>query len=508
MPTFSLLYTSVRAHCIIPVLEDWLRKASAPGDLEIILAIDGPDEKCRAVCQTKHAWPCPVKVFIQEHAPFNCVKGWNLAAAQAAGQVFVQLTDDMVPPEAWDTKLKGLSPPTWMEEDWAVHVEDGYVHDIMVLAIITKKRYDRFGYFFYRDYESIFSDTELTAVAYRENRVINAKHLYFEHRHPDAHKRPRDGVDLVHASKERWFRGEALFKHRSALGFPIDAGSSPPAPQPERFCAYIQATQDDLCLFEVGKRMIEEGVQDFFFSLPDEYWSGRPVPKEDAAELMKIINQITGLGANAEIFFHQVKKYRWPGDTRIGIETRVRNDALQAIKARGFEHVLIVDGDELWKRGTLKYVQSIVRQHRPTSLNCMMVPVVGFPGYPIDGATDVAVIYLNASATSFKECRTPFGIQSGLKMPLVIHFTGTRRTMEATVRKHRESGHYDDPDYDVEDFIRNKLPYIKPGFKNVHFYKKNQIWPGVRHWLADEITQIPESIWPYLALPAIVQSPA
>jgi hypothetical protein len=272
---------------------------------------------------------------------------------------------------------------------------------------------------------------------------------------------------------------------------------------------YTQATRDDFCLFEVGKRMMEEGVKDFFFSIPDEYWSGRPTPEEDMLAVEIVAEKLRAVGANVHTFRHPVKKYRWAGDTRLTVETRVRNDALEYIKRSGFEHVLIVDGDELWKRGTLKYVDQILSEWHPTSINCLMVPVVGLPGYPIEGATDVAVIYLNVKMP-LKECRTPFGDQFRLQMPQVIHFTGTRRTMEEVIRKHLDSGHYDDPEYDFDYWLKEVLPNIKPGYRHrfpngqvgIHMFKRYQIWPAVRHWLPDEMIQMPQALHQYLGLPA------
>lgn len=528
MATFSLIYTSVRAQLIAPVIDDWVRKADQPADLEIVLAVDGNDIPSQTAAKTIEAGWSPVgrpafHWHVQEQAPYNCVKGWNLAASKSTGQVLVQLTDDMTPPAHWDTHLRQLNPPDWMDRDAAVHVEDGYVHDIMVLAIITRVRYERYGYFFYPDYESLFCDTELTETAYRDGVVIEAKHLLFEHRHPDCNKRARDAVDLVHASKERWVRGETLFNHRRAKGFPIDVGpkatveAKNAGPLPRRFCAYIQATRDDFCLYEVCRRLHEEGVNDFFFSVPDEYWSGRPTPKEQMEQVRDIAGRVRqDLGVCVEVVVHNVKTYRFIGDTRLRVETRVRNDALAYIRSRGFEHVLIVDGDELWRRGTLSIVQQVLDRWRPNVINCRMIPVIGLPGYPVDGATDVAVIYINSSIP-FQECRTPIGEQFRIVMPLVIHFTGTRRTMQEIIQKHEDSGHYDDPDYDFRTWLTEVLPNIKPGFKykwsngieGLHMYKKYQIWPAVRHWMDAEIAEIPESLWPYLAInrPETVPTP-
>jgi hypothetical protein len=52
-----------------------------------------------------------------------------------------------------------------------------------------------------------------------------------------------------------------------------------------KYAAYIQATKDDFCLFEVCKRLFDEGLQDFFFCVPDEYWNGRITPPEDLLQV-------------------------------------------------------------------------------------------------------------------------------------------------------------------------------------------------------------------------------
>jgi len=131
-----------------------------------------------------------------------------------------------------------------------------------------------------------------------------------------------------------------------------------------------------------------------------------------------------------------------------------------------------------------------------------MIPVIGLPGYPIEFAQDLAVVYIGGNL-NFKSCRTPTIRQTIIPFPRIYHFTGTRRTMEETIVKHRRSGHYDDPDYDFEGWIKNILPNVQPGLKNAHMYKKYQIWPSVRDWRSDEVSQIPSSLIRYLGSPGI-----
>ena len=183
--------------------------------------------------------------------------------------------------------------------------------------------------------------------------------------------------------------------------------------------------------------------------------------------------------------------------TRIQVETEVRNASLAWLKEAGFDHALIVDGDELWLRGLMADVDEAVRYASPDAMACRMIPVIGLPGYPIEGAEDKVTIYIKTSM-KFRNCRSPVCQTSLLNRHGVVHFTATRKTMEEIIIKHRESGHYDDPSYDFEGWISNVLPNAKPGLKNAHMYKPMQIWPMIRNWTREELVQLPQSLHQYI----------
>lgn len=506
-PIFSLAYTSIRKDVMEHVVEEWVRNASGKHTFEIVIAVDGNNQECIKAAQAiKNA-----RVVIQPEAPFNCVRGWNAAAAQTCGKVIIAIADDFKPCQDWDEKLFSLRPG-WIEEDWIAHTEDGYVHNIAVLAILTRKRYERFGYVFYPQYLSLFCDTEFTEVAYQEGRAIDAKHILIEHMHPDCFKRARDEHDLNHASRERWTLGEMLFNFRKHHGFPVDDGpkatkATTPGPEAQpssnrydKYAAYLQANRDDLCLEEVCNRLYDEGIRNFFFCIPDEYWSGKPTPPDEIEQVKNVGRALAAKGArcNAKIF--HVADYRFYGDNRITVETRVRNDSLAWVRQQGFTHICVVDGDELWPVGSLALIDEIVNNSNPIAISLPMIPVLGFPGYPVVNATDRVISYVGQSCV-FRDCRTPIGDVYYDNRVVVYHFTSTRRTMEETIEKHRQSGHFDDPDYDFEGWLKNVLPNVKPGLKNAHMYRRYQIWPEVRAWTAYDLKHIPKSIWPYLAIP-------
>lgn len=499
IPTFSLAYTSIRARTIPEVVRLWSSRAAQP-IFEWVIAVDDGDAACLEAAKACASFsPVPVRIVINTGAK-NCVAGWNAAAAHTTGRVIIAVSDDFVPPEGWDHALLSLAPDSWPDGEHAVHVEDGYVHTLMVLPIITRKRYERFGYLFYPKYESMFCDTELTEVALRDGVVIDAHHLLFEHMHPDCGKRQRDKNDIVHASQERWNTGEMLFNFRRRAGFPVDDGPKATTAQVNvntRFAVYMQVTQDDFCLREVCDRMVSEGCTDFFFAMPDTYWSGEPVPDEKKATLLPVFEHLQGKNVNVNKRVFELAKYRMsPADSRLTLETRLRNDSLTWIRKAGFDRILIVDGDELWLPGTLELIKPYVEQGH-LAIATRMIPVIGVPGYPIEGATDAAVVYIGPKC-SFRVCRTPTVQQTMLDQARIIHFTSTRRTKEDNIAKHRRSGHYDDPDYDFEGWMATKLPNAKPGMQDAHMFKPYSIWKTVRHWRPEELAIIPSTLHAYL----------
>jgi glycosyltransferase involved in cell wall biosynthesis len=514
-PTFSLAYTSVRPALVPQIVKLWEERAKFK-DIEWVISVDaGNDATIQAVEKlrdsTERAGKRPIKLVINEGRK-NCVDGWNAAAAGTTGKVIIAVADDFVPPPNWDEELLKLQKD-WIDGEYVVHVNDGFVGHIFTLAILTRKRYDRFGYLWYPGYESMFVDTEFGDVALRDGVVIEAMHLLFEHMHHANGKRPKDAADANHENDVRWKRGETLYNFRKHRGFPVDMGpkavkdEGSPIPATRQYVAYLQVNKDDICLYETCYRLFEEGVKTFYFSVPSEYWDGRKTSQEDYASVADVagrLNQVPGIKVNTKIF--KVPMYRFPNDTRIDTETRLRNDALAWIRADGHKDIIIVDGDELWLPGTLAIVDSIVAQGH-IAVSTAMVPVIGLPGWPVDKATDVAVVYIGG-ACQFKACRTPLAQQIVIDRPQIIHFTGTRKTMEEIIAKHRTSGHYDDPDYLFEEWIEKVLPNIHPdhvptwshgGVPGYHMYRKFQIWPRVRRWRPEELAAIPDSLKQFIA---------
>jgi hypothetical protein len=335
----------------------------------------------------------------------------------------------------------------------------------------------------------VFSDNEFTDRAYEDGVVIEARDLIFEHVHPITGKVPMDKTYQDQNAPERYRDGGKTYElrkqhrlHKKELD--------------RHYAAYILAAKDDFCLKEVCQRLVEEGVSAFYFGIPLQYWNGKPNSVENMAEVRKIAEQFP----NSTWMPLDVQKHRAPDRDILTTEAMVRNEMLQRMRSDGWAHVVVVDGDEIWMKGTLRAIDDYVSDNAPSSLNMRMVPVVGLPGYAVEGANDGAMVYLGPSC-KFRYCRASEGIQRMFPRRNILHFTATRKTMDEIIQKHRESGHYSDPDYDFEGWITHTLPNIKPGLQRAHMFKRWDVWPIVREFTHIEWAQIPETIYPYLGAP-------
>lgn len=209
-PRISLLHaTRGRTTQAVSTRDTWLNMASDPSRIEHIFAVDADDAVSVEMA----------KQFISvTSGAKSCVAAWNLAAASATGDILVQLSDDWVPCMGWDAILlnvvAGRDP---LKEQFVVAPNDGHRTDqLLCMAILSRARYEKQGHLFFPGYESVFSDNEFSARAYKDRIVIDARAmLRFEHKHPAFGKGTMDATYQHNNTRERYAAGEALFKERN-----------------------------------------------------------------------------------------------------------------------------------------------------------------------------------------------------------------------------------------------------------------------------------------------------
>jgi hypothetical protein len=507
----------------------WVSLAAHPERVEVVVATDWSDpptpeqlalkqeaeKACFLVCDK-----CDKAEWVPNTGPANCVSGWNTAAAATSGDIILTIADDFQPLNRWDLALTQVAPVRWWEAERVVWVSDGYNTDIFTLSILTRKRYQRFGYVFFPSYQSMFTDTEFSFVAKQDHVVIDGRALLFEHMHPDAKKRVRDAADLVHASTARWQFGETLFYYRLGAGFPMDSGpvAEARATRPVRYAVVVQAIKDDLCLEAVCRRILEEGkilksftplkdgIGALFLFCPDLRWDGVVADPAGRKEVADIGDKLAKEGWPVSVINFRVQDVANVNQPRIVVETECRNWYQTHCAQEGFEHCIIMDGDELWKPGLLAQMNEMVRERWPMSIYTGMTPVAGLPGFPIEAAKDKATIYAPSNNT-FESCRGAWGYRHELVGNDIYHFTEVRKTMAELVDKNLNSGHSDDASYDFKGWVQEILipGKIVPGLSGgVHMWRRgspDNVWPSVRAWTPEEWSLLPDSVKPYLGSP-------
>lgn len=478
-PTFSLCYATRRPQCVKTVLDAWMTRADKPEAIEIIVAHDAdqqPPEDSRA------------RFVVQRQTPYNCVRAWNLAAQESRGDILVAVSDDFMPPWHWDTAILHASP-IGVE---VIRVSDGGRSGLCTLPVVWRNWYRSRGFLFYPEYESMFCDTELTAHADQLGRLGDAPGLLFEHLHPTFNTRAADDVDRAHSSNERFRRGQQVFLRRLLDGF--DTPQPIPAAEFLPYCALLQVTQNDFCLGEVCARLLAEGVRNFGFCVPNQYWDREPVPEQGPAEVAAVAADLIAHGAHfARVWRDDLWPHFRPGMRRNILETRYRNFCLERVRRLGFDHLLIVDGDELWRPGTLTKLHRAVQFYRPTSACVDGTPLIGHPAVAVDGARDKILLYLGG-AEQFRDVRAPEHATLALPLNGVFHFSAVRGSRAKIAAKMRRSGHYDDREYHFEAWINDVLPNLRPGLSNVHMHRDGSLWPLTRAVTAAELTEIPHSL--------------
>lgn len=215
-PRFSLCYATKRHWEAKKVVSTWLSAAEDPGSVEVVVCTDKDDLIIAQMPSGPH-----ILHVIQDTPPFNSVRAWNLAAEASSGHIMIAISDDFEPMLKWDSALWSLHGD-WPNKEAVIRVNDGNTSSAnrpFTLPILTRTRYNKLGYMFYPEYESLFSDTEFGEHAELDGVVINARNLLFEHHHHTCFKREKDSVDVVHSSDDRWRKGEMIYNHRKSNGF-------------------------------------------------------------------------------------------------------------------------------------------------------------------------------------------------------------------------------------------------------------------------------------------------
>jgi hypothetical protein len=260
-PLFSILHPSARPEQWRKVYDDWMSKCVDPSQVEYVLCVDerwgfadSEKEIVRAAfgMGVQSVWRAQLSVVFNQGR--RCyVDAVNTAAKAATGQILIVIADDQFACERWDISLfngpcERDKSGAWTqgEAEFVLEVSTGtpqeHERGIFVAPIVSRARYERLGYLFYPEYESMYADNDLCEHARKDGVVIDARHLLFPHRHPMFENGQWTGPVELDAAYKAQNRPEAFALGERVLAWRRLAHFSKLSDEPGK-TAYAQGTQ-------------------------------------------------------------------------------------------------------------------------------------------------------------------------------------------------------------------------------------------------------------------------
>jgi len=229
---FSICHTTARPDGWQESYRAWIDRAAHPETVEYILCVD-------------ERWgflELPKLDGAGDKAVWNTgrkclVDGANIAAANAFGQVLIINSDDMFPRQDWDVKLleaieafhsealdggdfvvrtsPGAKYQAWLDA-FVSQGRDSIISRLITCQILSRARYQRFGYALYPEFASMMADTDFTAAAEHDGVVIEARDIEIEHRHPFVIGASQDDVSKHENQMAAHELGARIYARRQA----------------------------------------------------------------------------------------------------------------------------------------------------------------------------------------------------------------------------------------------------------------------------------------------------
>lgn len=174
--TFSVLHATRRGKLAVDKMYMWLTLAEKAGAIEWIFAVDEDDKESQEALKGYRTVIVP--------SGKGPVAAWNEAAKASTGKILIQMSDDWFSPGAWDAMIY-QKLASKIDDEAVLRISDGHrKDDLMCMAILTRKYFDRYGYVFHPDYFSMYSDNHFSWQAAEDEVIVEGSEIVFQHAHP------------------------------------------------------------------------------------------------------------------------------------------------------------------------------------------------------------------------------------------------------------------------------------------------------------------------------------
>jgi hypothetical protein len=185
-----------RAAKSVATVDKWIDLSSNYANIQLIVSLDEDDPK---LDEYKQAYDSLAYIINRNR---SCVDAINNAAKKANGDILIVVSDDTDCFVDWDLYILKVSEG--MGNDWILKTQDGIQPWIITAPIMDRAYYNRFGYIYHPDFEHMFCDTYMTAVADITGRKITSN-LEFKHLNNTIND------DLRNRTNGTWKQGEETF---------------------------------------------------------------------------------------------------------------------------------------------------------------------------------------------------------------------------------------------------------------------------------------------------------
>jgi hypothetical protein len=210
---FSLIHPSRgRVEIARQTIELWLNNADDKSNIEYILSVDVTDPHLRRYKQLAMDLGINIHIAMNKSA----IEAINRATKKSVGRIIIVVSDDFLCEQGWDTSLLNELEG---KEDYLVKTRDGIQPTLVTLPLLDRKYYNRFGYVYQPEFQHLFSDQEMTAVAMMLGRLIKSD-LFFEHIHYSTGKFQKD--EISERNDKSWNQGKKVFNQHLKTNFGIE----------------------------------------------------------------------------------------------------------------------------------------------------------------------------------------------------------------------------------------------------------------------------------------------
>ena len=201
LPKISLIHaTRGRSLVATQAMTMWYSRAKHPERIEHIFVFDHDDEDSKRLKQFRHT--------IQTDNGYS-VGAWNLGAKECIGDIIIQLSDDWECPPNWDEMIESRLDIT---KEQVLSISDGYRKDgLLCMAILTRPYFEKHG-LFNPAFKNVYSDTDFTFRAAKNNAIVEAKDIAIIHHHPFWENIPLDATYERGNDVKEYNRAKKIFE--------------------------------------------------------------------------------------------------------------------------------------------------------------------------------------------------------------------------------------------------------------------------------------------------------